>query len=158
MPEVRSSRHRARLVREVLLTMGRNGRQWSRRVVVKFAVAAAVSLLAACTPSEPLEVTAIQTGRSLNSDNSVASHTATFSPKDTMYVAVLTGARGSGTIVVRWSLGGRVIHEATKDVSYNDQSATDFRFQAADGFPVGEYTIEVLLDGMSVGTRRVRVQ
>ena len=133
-------------------------RRLSRRVIVTGAAIATAALLGACTPSEPLEVTAIQTGRSLNSDNSVASHTSTFSPNDTMYVAVLTGARGSGTIAVRWSLGGRVIHEATKDVAYNDQAATDFRFQAADGFPVGEYTIEVLLDGTSVETRRVRVQ
>ena len=138
--------------------MIRRYRQPSRRTFIAWAAIACAALLAACTPSEPLEVSAVQTGRSLNSDNSVASHTSTFSPTDTMYVAVLTGARGSGTIAVRWSLGGRVIHEATKDVAYNDQAATDFRFQAADGFPVGEYSIEVLLDGKSVETRRVRVQ
>ena len=138
--------------------MIRRDRQPSRRTVIAWAVITCAGLLAACTPSEPLQVSAVQTGRSLNSDNSVASHTSTFSPKDTMYVAVLTSARGSGTITVRWSLGGRVIHEAMKDVSYNDQAATDFRFQAADGFPVGEYSIEVLLDGTSVETRRVRVQ
>jgi hypothetical protein len=102
-------------------------------------------------------VAAIQTGKSLNSDNSVATHAATFKPKDTMYVSVLTSARGSGTLVVRWSLGGRVINEVTKQVSYNDQAATDFRFQAADGFPPGTYTIEVLLDGKPVETTTVRV-
>lgn len=117
-----------------------------------------LGLALGCRPSEPLNVVAIQTGKSLNSDNSVGSHAASFKAKDTMYVSVLTGARGSGTIVVRWSLGGRPIHEVTREVSYNDQAATDFRFQAADGFPAGEYTIEVLLDGKSVGTRNVRVE
>ena len=156
MLEMRSRRHGARLVREGLLTMG--PMPVSPRFAAAMAVALVAALLAACTPSEPLNVTAVQTGKSLNSDNSVATHTTTFSPKDTMYVAVLTDARGSGTIVVRWSLGGRVINEVTKDVSYNDQAATEFHFQAADGFPVGEYTVDVLLDGMSVGTRRVRVQ
>jgi hypothetical protein len=115
-------------------------------------------LLSACRPSEPLNVTTIQTGKSLNSDNSIATHAASFRPKDTMYVSVLTDARGSGTIVVRWSLGGRVLHEVTREVSYNDQAATDFRFQAADAFPAGEYMIEVLLDGKPVGTRNVRVE
>lgn len=102
-------------------------------------------------------VTAIQTGKSLNSDNSVATHAATFRPRDTMYVSVLTSARGAGTIVVRWRYSGRVIHEVSKDVSYNDQAATDFRFQAADGFPAGEYRIEVLVDGVEAGARSVRV-
>ena len=126
---------------------------------VRFAVVCAMALaLAACRPSEPLTVTAIQTGKSLNSDNSVATHAATFKPKDTMYVSVLTSARGSGVIVVRWMLGGRAIHEVTREVSYNDQSATDFRFQAADGFFPGVYTVEVLLDGKPVGTRSVRVE
>ena len=114
--------------------------------------------MTACGPSEPLEVVAIQTGKSLNSDNSVGTHAASFRPKETMYVAVLTSARGSGTITVRWKLGGQVIHEVTKEVSYNDQAATDFRFEAADGFPVGPYTIEALLDGKPVGERTVRVE
>ena len=121
------------------------------------AAALLTAALYACGPNEPLTVTAIQTGKSLNSDNSVGTHAASFRPKDTMYVAVLTGARGAGTITVRWRLGSQVIHEATREVAYNDQSATDFRFQAADGFPPGEYTIDVLLDGKPVGTRSVRV-
>ena len=117
-----------------------------------------VALASACGPDEPLNVAAIQTGKSLNSDGSIAGISTTFSPRDTMYVSVLTDARGSGTITVRWSLRGRVINEASREVSYNDQAATDFRFQAADGFPPGDYQIEVLLDGTSVGTRTVRVQ
>jgi hypothetical protein len=144
MSEVWRRRHGARMVRQGVLSI--------------LAIAVASALVSGCKPSEPLHVMAIQTGKSLNSDNSVATHAASFRPKDTMYVSVLTDARGSGTITTRWSLGGRVINEVKKDVSYNDAAATDFRFQAADGFPVGEYTIEVLVDGMSVGTRRVRVE
>jgi hypothetical protein len=134
------------LVREVVL-----------RGFVVISIAAAM-LVAACRPSEPLTVAAIQTGKSLNSDNSVATHSTSFRSTDTMYVSVLTAARGTGTIVVRWTFGGQMIHEVTKKVSYNDQAATDFRFQAADGFPVGAYMVEVLLDGKPVGERTVRVE
>ena len=138
------------MVREIVLKGG---------VSLAHCVAVALAMLAvACGPSEPLKVSAIQTGKSLNSDNSIATHATSFSPKDTMYVSVLTDGRGAGTIAARWSLRGVVMHESSKDVSYNDQAATDFRFEAADGFPPGEYTIEVLVDGTSVGTRTVRVQ
>ena len=113
--------------------------------------------LGACKPSEPLVVQTIQTGRSLNSDNSVGTHTTRFKPTDTMYVAVLTG-RGSGTIEARWSVSGRVINEAKKDVSTIEPAATAFRFQTADGFRVGDYVVEVFVDGKSVGTRNLRVE
>jgi hypothetical protein len=137
--------HGACLVREGVLSV--------RGLLIALAL-----LLTACGPNEPLTVSAIQTGKSLNSDDSIATHSASFRPTDTMYVAVLTGARGAGTITVRWKLGASVVHEVTREVQYNDQAATDFRFQAADAFPVGAYTIEVLLDGKPVGERTVRVE
>ena len=126
------------------------------RQVLLIAVIAAA--LAGCKPSEPLMVSTIQTGRSLNSDNSVGIHTMRFKPTDTMYVAALTDGRGSGTIEARWSRGGRVINEAKKDVSYIEPAATAFRFQAADGFPPGDYAVEILVDGKSVGMRNLRVE
>ena len=108
---------------------------------------------AACGPSEPLNVVAIQTGKSLNTDHSVGTHATSFRPKDTMYVSVLSDGRGAGTLTVKWSFASRVVHEVTKKVSYNDQAATDFRFQAADDFPIGDYTVEVILDGKPLETR-----
>ena len=116
------------------------------------------AVLLACGPSEPLNIVGIQTGKTLNTDHSVGKHAISFRPDDTMYVSVLSNGRGAGTITVKWSLYGRVIHEVTKKVSYNDQAATDFRFQAADGFPVGDYTIDVIVDGKTHETRRVKVE
>lgn len=127
------------------------------RVIAALAIVAALAQCA-CGPSEPLNVVGIQTGKSLNSDHSVGIHAASFHPDDTMYVSVLSNGRGKGTITVRWSLGGQVLQTLTKKVSYNDQAATDFRFQAADGFPVGDYSIEVLVDGKTIETRRVKVE
>jgi hypothetical protein len=125
---------------------------------MRMAVIACVVVLAGCRPSEPLNVVAIQTGKSLNTDHSVGRHATSFRPTDTMYVSVLSNGRGAGTITVKWSFAGRLAHEVTKKVSYNDQAATDFRFQAADGFPVGDYSIEVIVDGKSIETRRVKVE
>ena len=125
---------------------------------MKRVVLAIVLLCAACGPSEPLNVTGIQTGKSLNSDHSVRVHAASFHPHDTMYVSVLSVGRGAGTITVTWTFAGRMIQTLKKKVSYNDQAATDFRFAAADEFPLGDYTIEVLVDEKSIETRRVKVE
>lgn len=115
-------------------------------------------VLAGCGPSEPLNIVGIQTGKSLNSDNSIGRHAIAFHPDDTMYVSVLTNGRGAGTLTVKWLLRGTLLHEVTKKVSYNGQAATDFRFAAADGFPVGDYTVEVIVDGKPFETRRIKVE
>jgi len=125
---------------------------------MKTAVVLIALLAVGCGPSEPLNVVGVQTGKSLNSDHSVGTHAASFHPNDTMYVSVLSTGRGKGTITVTWSLGGRALQTLTKKVSYNDQAATDFRFQAADGFPVGDYTIDVMVDGKTIETRRIKVE
>jgi hypothetical protein len=123
------------------------------------ALAAVAFLLVAvgCRPSGPLRVTTIQTGRSLNSDNSVGNHTTAFKPDDTMFAAVLTDGPGTGSIGVRWRYAGRLVSEETRDVSYRDHAATAFHIQNSSGFPEGEYSVEVLIDGKSFATRSLRV-
>jgi hypothetical protein len=113
---------------------------------------------AGCRPSGPLRVTTIQTGKSLNSDKSVGSHTTRFRPDDTMFASVLTDGPGSGTIGVRWRYAGRLVSEETKDVSYRDHAATEFHIQNSSGFPAGEYTVEILVDGQPFATRSLRVE
>jgi hypothetical protein len=112
---------------------------------------------AACRPSSPLRITTIQTGRSLNSDKSVGNHTTRFKPDDTMFVSVLNDGPGSGTIMARWRYAGRLVSEESRDVSYRDHAATEFHIQNSSGFPPGEYSVEILVDGNSFATRTLRV-
>jgi len=105
-----------------------------------------------------LKVTNIQTGRSLNSDNSVATLGTTFKPTDTIYVAALTEGTGRATIGARFSHLGRVVSEPQKKVSYRGAAATEFHLDYAGGLPVGEYDIEVFFEGQSAGMRKVRVE
>jgi hypothetical protein len=48
--------------------------------------------------------------------------------------------------------------EPKREVSYRDIAATEFHLQSAGGFPPGDYTAEVFLDGRSVGSREFRVE
>lgn len=111
--------------------------------------------LAGCGSS--LRVTGIQLGRSLNADHTVADHTTSFASHDTIYLSVFTAGVGSGTIAVRWMYRGRLLDEPSKKVSYTDVAATDFSLKSVAGFPPGEYSAEVFLDGQSAGTRTFRV-
>jgi len=105
----------------------------------------------------PLELSNIQVGRSLNQDRSVGVPTTRFKPNETVYVSIHTAARGKGTIGVRWKYGTRVIDEPTKQVSTDGADATEFHLTNSGGFPVGDYSVEVLIDGQVVGTRTFKV-
>ncbi len=122
------------------------------------AVAVVMAAVSSSCARDPLRVSTIQVGRSLNGDGSVGAHTTVFKPDQTMYASVLTDARGAGTLAARWVYSGRVLNESSKKVSYDGPAATEFHFAAADGFPPGNYTVEILLDGQAAGMRQMRVE
>lgn len=127
-------------------------------VVLRFTIAGLVIIAAACRPG-PLRVDAIQLGRSLNPDQTVAGHTTVFKRFDTVYLSLLSSDPGAGTIQARWTYAGRVVDEPEKEVSYRGAGgATEFHLQSADGFPPGDYNVEVFVDGVSVGSRAFKVE
>ena len=105
-----------------------------------------------------LRVTSIQLGRSLNADNTIAAHTTTFKPDETIYLSVATSGAGSGTMSVRWTYAGHLVDEPKKPVSSRNIAVTEFHLKSGDGFPPGEYAAEVFLDGKPVGTERFKVE
>lgn len=115
---------------------------------------AALTLGIAC--SGPLTLTNIQVGRSLNQDRSISSITTLFKPSETIYVSVQTSA-GKGVVSVKWKFGNQLIDEPTKTVDCDGACSTEFHMQNSGGFPPGDYTVEVFIDGVSVGTRAFKV-
>ena len=112
------------------------------------------SFAVAC--SGPLELANIQVGRSLNQDGSVASITTLFKPSETVYVAVQT-RRGQGRdrreVEVRQQ-GGRRADQAGR--LRTGPTSTEFHLQNSGGFPPGDYSVDVLIDGVQVGTRELQ--
>jgi hypothetical protein len=119
------------------------------------AVVVAAALAAGC--SEPLKIETLQLGRSLNADQSVAEPTTTFKPNETIYVSALNPSRGAGTIRVKWYYGTQLLSDREKQVSFQGAGATEFNLQSAGNFPPGDYSVEVEVDGQSVGKRNFTV-
>ena len=125
------------------------------RLSASLLVAAALGAVAC---SQPLQLNTIQLGRGLNPDNTLTGFTTRFKPTDTIYAAVLTTAAGSGKVKARWLYAGRVISEPERTVTYRGPASTEFHIQDTGGFPAGDYTVELFLDGKSVGSRSFRVE
>ena len=128
------------------------------RTTIACLLALALASFVACKGSEPIRMTTLQLGKSLNPDHTVATHTTRFKPTDTIYASVLTDGSGSASIGVRWQYAGRVVSEPKKDVSYKGAAATEFHLENSSGFPPGDYAVEIFIDGKSVASRDFKVE
>jgi len=127
-----------------------------RRPIPALGLIIAAVVLAACRP--PLHVGTLQLGSKLNGDNTIATHTTRFKPDDHIYAAVLTEATGSSTITARWSYNGMMVSEESRSASYKGAGATAFEFKSASEFPVGDYKVDILVDGTPAASRDFRVE
>jgi hypothetical protein len=108
--------------------------------------------------SKPLHVATLQLGSRLNGDNTISTHTTRFKPDDQIYAAVLTDDTGSSTIAAKWTYNGQMVSQDERRVTFKGAGATAFEFKSASGFPVGDYKVEIFVDGQSVASREFRVE
>ncbi|MBB1087264.1 hypothetical protein H4F99_02040 [Lysobacter sp. SG-8] len=112
----------------------------------------------------PAEVTGVELGSSVGADMRVASPSTSFAPGDTIHAAVstMTGdptASVPATLGVKWTYGGdTVVHEETQQVNLTGKGVTSFQISKPDGWPTGQYKVEVSLDGKVVQTREFEVK
>lgn len=123
-------------------------------------VACAAALTASCskasdpvTTTSAMRVTAIDLGRSLAADKSVADKALEFRPSDTIYLSVQTdGASAKTTLQTRWTYqDGQVVKELSETIAPTGAAHTEFHIQKADGWPAGKYSVTVSLDGAAAG-------
>lgn len=138
----------------------------------RLALVFAALVLAACgnddaaetaTPQGPetaLTVTDVNLGSSINNDRSVSAPTSDFAPTDTIYASVATEGTGSGaTLMARWLYeDGQIVDESSQSISPTGPARTEFHISMPNGFPTGDYTVEILLNGEHVETESFEVE
>lgn len=106
------------------------------------------------------KITDVDLGRSLNPDRSIADNTNAFSPADTIYVSIKTGASTQNAeLQARWLFeDGQVIDETRQSVGPTAEGATtEFHVSKPGGWPTGEYKVEISIGGTVVETRGFKV-
>lgn len=115
-------------------------------------------------PATAVNVTAVDLGNAVGGDQRVATPMTAFSPGDTIYASVATStadasAPARGTLAARWTYqDGQVVDELSQDYAFTGSGNTVFQISNPDGWPVGTYKIEVMLDGNVVQTRQFEVR
>ena len=109
----------------------------------------------------PIRVSDIQVGKAVGSDKKVGNQTTTFGVRDTMYVAVITdGAAKDAKLTAKWTFNGKqVVKESSQTISpTGGTTATEFHVDKKTAWPKGKYTVEVMLNGVSAGTKDLEVK
>lgn len=118
-----------------------------------------VALAAGCSTEPPISVTQVQIGKARNTDKTVAQPLFQFKPTDTIHVAVVTDGEGKNAkIRAVWTYGGGTVSDVEQTVTQRDHGVTPFELRSSGGFPLGEYKLEVFLDGKSAGVQRIHVR
>ncbi|MGO9830121.1 MAG: hypothetical protein ACLPJH_08255 [Myxococcaceae bacterium] len=111
-------------------------------------------------PPPPFAVTVLELGKAIGIDNRVTSPADTFGPKDTIYLAVVSeGIAPSVGLHAKWTFGPKAIlvNDSTQTIAAAGPKATEFHIQKHSGWPVGQYTVELFVDGKSAGSKQFQV-
>lgn len=109
----------------------------------------------------PIRVSDIQVGKGVGSDKKVSDQTTSFGARDTMYVAVITdGAARDAKLTTKWTFNDtQVVKESSQTISpTGGTTATEFHIDKKSAWPKGKYKVEVMLNGVSAGTRDLEVK
>jgi hypothetical protein len=112
----------------------------------------------------PAMVTTIETGKHIDANKRIVDTASTFAPNDTLYISVVTTNAAATTnlkTVVTFQ-DGQVVDSSSQTVAppmtTGGTSVTEFHLTKPGGWPTGDYTVEVWLDGQAAGTRTVTVK
>lgn len=111
-------------------------------------------------PAPAFTVTEIQTAVVVGEDASSARPTATFAPTDQITALVFTSGTGGHALAARWTYGAdrQTVYEEDAKLEATGASVHQFSISKADGFPTGDYQVEILVDGASAGSRQFKVE
>ena len=109
-----------------------------------------------------VSVVNISLGKALGPDKKIATATDAFAKGDTIYAVVETTGSGKATLKARWAYhkGDKTasVSEDSKTISANGPEATEFHVSKPDGWPLGDYQVEISFDDKSVGTKKFVVK
>lgn len=103
----------------------------------------------------PVSVTSITLGNQVDGSQNVSTPSDTFAPTDTVYASVATsGTSQSATLSAKWTYqDGQSVNESSQTIAPNGDAVTTFHIAKPDGWPTGDYKVEVSLDGNVVQSK-----
>jgi hypothetical protein len=110
----------------------------------------------------PVSVKAVTLGNAIGDTKQVTAPMSTFGKKDTIYAVVETVGTGKATLKADWTFhkGDKAapVNSTTQEIDAAGPANSEFHVSKPDGWPVGDYQVEVFLNGTSAGTQKFNVK
>jgi hypothetical protein len=109
----------------------------------------------------PLRVSDVQVGKTVGADKKISDQTTAFGVRDTVYVSVITdGAAKGASLSTGLTFNGKAAGSPVITVisPVGGTTATAFHFEKKSAWPAGKYTVNVMLNGASAGTKDIDVK
>ena len=115
-----------------------------------------VGIPTAVPAAAAVTVTDVSLGKSIGADKKVQTPTDTFAPKDTIFASVSTeGTAPAAVIHAKWTFqDGQTVKDDSRTVALAGPAATEFSIQKPDGWPKGNYKVEIAVDGGAAPTSK----
>jgi hypothetical protein len=123
------------------------------------AATAAMGMPASDMPAAAVTFGSVELGSTVDASNKILASGTSFAPKDTIYASVDTSGNGTATLAAKWTYqDGQVVHEDSKTLNAMGPQTTAFMISKPDGFPAGNYKVEISLDGKQVASKDFTVK
>jgi hypothetical protein len=115
-------------------------------------------------PPPPAGVTlsSVNLGKAVGADKKVSAATEVFAKGDTIHASIDTTGAGSATVLAKWSFtkDGKTVpvKEESATLNATGPATTEFHISKPDGWPAGNYQVEILVNGKSASTKSFKVQ
>jgi len=107
-------------------------------------------------------VSTISLGKAIGADKKVSATTDAFGKSDTFYASIDTTGAGTATLKSKWTYhkDGKValVKEDTQTIAPTGPATSEFHLSKPDGWPVGDYQVEVFVGEKSAGVKKFSVK
>ena len=101
----------------------------------------------------------VEIGSNVDANNKIRAAATSFAPTDSIYASVETVGSGHATLAAKWTYNGdQTVHEDSKTLDTMGAQTTAFMISKPDGFPAGNYKVEISLDGQPVASKDFSVK
>jgi predicted small lipoprotein YifL len=110
----------------------------------------------------PVSVKQVVLANQIGADKKAVAPATSFAPADTLYAVVETVGSGKASVKALWTFhkGDKVaqVNEAVQELVLTGPTTSEFHVSKPGGWPVGDYQVEVFLNGTSVGAQKFAVK